>query len=64
MTEPEIKQYLSDHNWSVGAQDCVLDVFNTSYQIIDKIYDSETNMMTIITPDNEFTFRWNLHYYD
>lgn len=41
-----------------------MEVFNTSYQIIDKIYDSETNMMTIITPDNEFTFRWNLHYYD
>lgn len=64
MTDSEIKQYLDENNWSVNAQDCILDVFNTSYQIIAKIYDFETNMMTIITPDNEFTFKWNLHHYD
>ena len=57
MTDPEIKQYLSDHGWSVDAQDCVMDMFNTSYQILDKKYDFETGMMTINTPDNEFTFK-------
>lgn len=64
MTDSEIKQYLDNHNWSVDAQDCVLEVFNTSHQILDKIYDFETSMMTIITPDNNFTFNWNLHQYD
>ena len=64
MTDSEIKQYLDNHNWSVDAQDCVLEVFNTSHQILDKIYDYETSMMTIITPDNNFTFNWNLHQYD
>lgn len=64
MTDLEIKQYLDNQNWSVDAQDCVLEVFNTSHQILDKIYDFETSMMTIITPDNNFTFKWNLHQYD
>ena len=64
MTDSEIKQYLDNDNWSVDAQDCVLEVFNTSHQILDKIYDFETSMMTIITPDNNFTFNWNLHQYD
>ena len=40
MTDSEIKQYLDNHNWSVDAQDCVLEVFNTSHQILDKIYDA------------------------
>ena len=64
MTDQEIKQYLSDHNWSVDAEDCVMDMFNSSYQIIDKKYDGKTGLMTINTPDNEFTFEWNLHNYD
>ena len=64
MTDSEIKQYLDNHNWSVDAQDCVLEVFNTSHQILDKIYDFETSMITIITPDNNFTCNWNLHQYD
>lgn len=64
MTDTEIKQYLSDHNWSVDAQDCTMKVLNRSYQIIDTIYDFDTRMMTIITPDNEFTFEWVLGKYD
>lgn len=64
MNDPEIKQYLSDHNWSVDAEDCVMEVFNTSYQIIEKKYDFQTSLMTITTHDNEFTFKWNLHHYD
>lgn len=60
ITDLEIKQYLTDNNWSVNAQDCLIKVLNTSHQIIDVLYDSETNMMTIITPDNRFVFKWNL----
>lgn len=60
MTDAQIKQYLSDHNYRVDAQECIMKVLNCSYQIIDTIYDFETRMMTIITPDNEFTFEWVL----
>ena len=60
MTDNEIEKYLSDHNWSVNAQDCLMDVLNTSYQIIDKHYDFDTSMMTLTTPDNMFTFKWIL----
>lgn len=35
-------------------------VINTSHQIIDTDYNSETNMMTILTPENKFIFKWNL----
>lgn len=60
MSDEEIRTYLSAHNWSVNAQDCLIKVLNTSHQIISEYYDSDTSMMTIITPDNEFTFKWNL----
>lgn len=60
ITDIEIKQYLDKNNWSVNAQDCLIKVLNTSYQIIDTIYNSETSMMTIITPENKFIFKWNL----
>lgn len=60
MTDKQIKQYLSDHNWSVDAQDCLMKVINRSYQIKDTIYNPDTRMMTIITLNNKFTFKWNL----
>lgn len=60
MTDAQIKQYLSDHNYRVDAQECTMKVLNRSYQILDTIYDFDTGMMTIITPDNEFTFEWVL----
>lgn len=60
MTDFEIEQYLIDHNYSVDPQDCIIKVLNRSYQIEDTIYDMETSMMTIVTPDNTFTFKWNL----
>ena len=63
MTDPEIKQYLDSNNWSVDAQNCLMKVLNTSHQIINTIYEPETSMMTIITPDNNFTFKWNLGKY-
>lgn len=60
MTDMEIKHYLDANSWSVNAQDCLMKVLNTSYQILDIIYDSETSIMTIITPENKFVFKWNL----
>ena len=39
MTDEEIKQYLIDHQFQISASDGILDIFNTSYQIIDKHYD-------------------------
>lgn len=60
MTDEQIKQYLSEHNHRVDAQDCTMKVLNRSYQIIDTIYDLDTRTMTIVTPNNEFTFEWVL----
>lgn len=60
MTDLEIKQYLDENNWSVNAQDCLMKVFNTSYQIISTKYNFKNGMMTIITPDNKFIFEWVL----
>lgn len=35
-------------------------VLNTSPQIINADYNSETNIMTIITPEDKYIFRWDL----
>lgn len=56
MTDQEIKQYLENRNYIINSQDIVMDIFNTSQQILDKIYDFETHIMTIVTKDNSFTF--------
>lgn len=61
MTDVEILDYLTKNNFEVNAQDCIMKVFNTSYQIIHKDYDSDINMMTITTPENTFTFKWKLN---
>lgn len=60
ITNIEIKQYLEKNNWLVNAQDCLMKVLNTSHQIIYSNYDFDTGMMTIITENNKFTFKWNL----
>ena len=60
MSDEEIKQYLIAHSYLIEAQDGILDIFNTSYQIIDKHYDPDSSLMTITTPDNTFTFLWVL----
>ena len=60
MSDEEIKQYLLFHNFQILASDGILDIFNTSYQIVDKHYDPDTGLMTIRTPDNTFTFLWIL----
>lgn len=60
MTDLEILDYIKANNYKVRAQEFVLNVFNTSPQILDTVYNFETRIMTIITPDNEFTFEWVL----
>lgn len=63
MTDTEIMGYIKMNNYKINAQEFVLDVLNTSPQILDTIYNSENKMMTIITPDNKFTFEWVLGRY-
>lgn len=60
MTDKQIEQYLNNNHWSVDPQDCIMNVFNTSPQIIYKNYNKNTGMMTIITPDNTYLFEWKL----
>lgn len=60
MTDDEIKQYLIDHSHLIEAQDGILDILNTSYQIIESHYNPDSGIMTITTPDNTFSFLWQL----
>lgn len=61
MNDVEIKQYLDERHWSVNPQDFIMDILNTSPQIIHKKYNPITGELTMNTPDNIFTFKWNLH---
>ena len=60
MSDDEIKSYLLSCGFRVNSQDGILDILNTSYQIIDSHYDPDSSLMTITTPDNTFTFLWVL----
>lgn len=60
MTDLEIKRYLDNNNWAIHAQDGVSKILNTSRQIIDTDYDFVTNMITLVTKNNKFTFKWIL----
>ena len=60
MTDPEIKQYLDKNNWELKTQDAIMNILNTSHQIMEELYNPNTHTMTIITPDNTFTFKLNL----
>lgn len=59
MTDLEISNYLTRHNYKVEPQNFLMDVLNTSPQIIDEKYDFGTRIMTLITPQNTFSFEWN-----
>lgn len=59
MTDLEISNYLVQHYYKVNSQNFLMDVLNTSPQIVDEKYDYETKIMTIITPNNRFSFKWN-----
>ena len=50
MTDIEIKKYLDKNNWSVDPQDFIINVLN----------NFEKQLMTIITPNNKFSFIWNI----
>ena len=60
MTDEEILNYLKDRNFQVPASDGVMDILNTSYQIIDAHYNPISSVMTITTPKNKFSFLWVL----
>lgn len=60
MTDEEITQYLRDRNFQVSASDGIMDILNTSYQIIDTHYNPRSSVMTIKTPKNTFSFLWVL----
>lgn len=60
MTDDEIQSYLEEHNYKVKASEATMKMINRSYQIIDTIYNEGTHTMTIITPENSFTFEWIL----
>ena len=60
MLDREIYEYLLKRGFTIEAQDGILDIFNTSYQIIDRHYDPDSRIMTIKTPDNTFSFLWKL----
>ena len=60
MTDEEIIQYLRDRNFQVSASDGIMDILNTSYQIIDTHYNPRSSVMTITTPKNTFSFLWVL----
>lgn len=58
--EQEILHYLISHNYSVDPQEFISKFLNCNYEIKDIIYDLETKIMTLITPNMKFTFKWNL----
>lgn len=58
MTDLEISSYLTLRNFKVDSQNFLMDVLNTSPQIINENYDFEKRVMTIITPNNKFSFKW------
>lgn len=61
MTDLEIEKYLDENNWTIPAQDGISKILNTSPQIIDTEYDIDNRIMTIITPENVFSFKWVLN---
>lgn len=63
MTNEEIENYLVERNFEVKAEDCIYDIFNTSPQITDSYYAHDTSMMTVITPDQSFSFKYILKKY-
>lgn len=63
MTDFKIKQYLDANSWAIPAQEGIIKILNTSRQIIDADYNFETGMMTIITKNNKFEFKWILNKY-
>ena len=60
ISDEEIEKYLLDNGFIIKSHDGIMDIFNTSYQIIDSHYNPDTGIMTITTPNNTFSFLWQL----
>lgn len=60
MNDNEIYNYLETHSFEVDAQDFIINILNTSHQIMHQLYNAKSHMMTIVTPDNTFSFKWRL----
>lgn len=57
MTDTEIKYYLKSHNYEISSHDCIMDILNTSPQIIDEKFDFDKRIMEICTPHSNFKFK-------
>ena len=60
--EQDIQDYLISHNYIAEPQEFISKFLNCNYEIQDIIYDFDTNMITIITQNTEFTFEWNINH--
>lgn len=56
MTDQEIKEYLLSHRNHISNEELHRDILETSPQITDIYYEHMYDLITIITPDNQFTF--------
>lgn len=63
LTDNEIREYLESKNWEIDATDAVMNIMNTSDQIISAKYNIKSSEMILITPDNIFKFKWKLKNY-
>lgn len=57
MTDSEIKVYLENRNYEISSHDCIFDILNTSFQIINEEYDFDKRIMKLSTPNNIFKFK-------
>lgn len=55
MTDLEIREYRKAHS-SIYFEDLEKDVINTSPQITGVYHEFFDDLVTIVTPDNQFTF--------
>lgn len=55
MTDQEIREYRKAHS-SVFLEDLEREVINTSPQITGVYHENNYDLITIVTPKNQFTF--------
>ena len=55
MTDQEILEYRKNHS-SVFIEDLEREVINTSPQITGVYHENNYDLITIVTPNNQFTF--------
>lgn len=57
MTDLEIDNYIKFNSYEISSYNCIMDILNTSPQIISEKYDFDKRIMTISTPNNIFKFK-------